>query len=273
MDLSALERKISNLENSLSSLEIWLGLMTTLVVIGLVIEYWHEISEAIGDLRKAKKWLWEPVCIILGTILITVGVAGELCVQFLASSKETDLRKANNEVVARLGQTAKDARAEVNSLAKEVTSVGEQARILSTKLTEALRDAAKEQAKRIKLEKQVVWRTLSDTDRQAIAEQIKPYVSSFVGRKIKVSSYFADPEGGVFAAEMADILVRAGIKVDPKQIGAQIVVDELDFGVWITGPSADETFMRVFAVETHKHLDTPIRWRWGPQYAELGVLV
>src|ERR1039457_695563 len=95
MDLSALERKISNLENSLSSLEIWLGLMTTLVVIGLVIEYWHEIPEAIGDLRKAKKWLWKPVCIILGAILITVGVAGELCVQFLASSKETDLRKAN----------------------------------------------------------------------------------------------------------------------------------------------------------------------------------
>jgi uncharacterized membrane protein YczE len=86
MDTSALERNITNLETSLDSLEFWLSVMTFLVVGGLILEYWHEIPEELEKLKEAKKWLWKPICVIIGAILITIGVAGELAVQFLASA-------------------------------------------------------------------------------------------------------------------------------------------------------------------------------------------
>jgi hypothetical protein len=112
MDAATLERKISSLETSLVSLEIWLGIMTGLVVLGLFLEYWHEIPESIAELRKARRWLWKPMCIIVGAILITLGVAGELVVQSISSGKETDLRIANGGIFAALNKEAEDARKE-----------------------------------------------------------------------------------------------------------------------------------------------------------------
>src|SRR2546430_2548226 len=102
MDASALERKIKSLESSADSLEDWLSIMTALVVVGLLLEYWHEVPECIASLRKAKRWLWQPICILAGAVLITVGVAGELVVQFVAAGNATVLRKANDEIFASL---------------------------------------------------------------------------------------------------------------------------------------------------------------------------
>ncbi len=51
MDLPALQRIIDSLEKSLASLEFWLLVATALVVLGLVLEYWHEIPEAIVELK------------------------------------------------------------------------------------------------------------------------------------------------------------------------------------------------------------------------------
>ena len=115
MDTSAFERTINTLEASLDSLEVWLLFMTALVVIGLVLEYWYEIPEAIDQLRKA--WSWKPILVIVGGILITVGVAGELVVQRLASRKETDLRKANDAVFAVLNTKAGNAKASADGAA------------------------------------------------------------------------------------------------------------------------------------------------------------
>jgi hypothetical protein len=114
MDLSTLERSIKSLEASLDSFETLLAWMTALVVIGLVIEYWHEIPEAIEEVREARKLLWKPACVILGAILITVGVAGELAVQFLASRKQGDLRSANRQIEGVLTAQAETARQKAN---------------------------------------------------------------------------------------------------------------------------------------------------------------
>src|ERR1700730_18049025 len=100
MDLAALERNISHLERSLDSLEAWLGLMTGLVVLGLVLEYWHEIPETILALKQA--WSGKPLFIIAGAVLNTIGVAGELVVQFIASGREMELRKANDATFSAL---------------------------------------------------------------------------------------------------------------------------------------------------------------------------
>ena len=96
MDIPTLQRTVDSLEKSLSSLEFWLLFATALVVLGLVLEYWHEIPESIVKLKKA--WEWKPFLVITGGVLITIGVAGELTVQFFASRKETDLRQANDTI-------------------------------------------------------------------------------------------------------------------------------------------------------------------------------
>jgi hypothetical protein len=64
MDVPALERTINTLESSLNSLDVWLLCMTALVVIGLILEYWHEIPEAINKLREV--WSWKPIFVIVG---------------------------------------------------------------------------------------------------------------------------------------------------------------------------------------------------------------
>jgi len=109
MDFATLERNISNLESSIDSLEVWLTLMTGLVVLGLVIEYWYEIPEAISELKEGKEGRWKPICTIIGAVLITIGVGGELVVQFKASAEGTDLRKANDAISVGLKTAASEA--------------------------------------------------------------------------------------------------------------------------------------------------------------------
>ncbi len=120
MPPSILERDISNLERSLDSLEGWLAFMTALVVLGLVIEYWHELPEAITALRRA--WSWKPLCIVVGGILITVGVAGELVVQRIASDKETALRKANDKIFTGLNIEAAQARRDASAASERAAA-------------------------------------------------------------------------------------------------------------------------------------------------------
>jgi hypothetical protein len=71
MDLPALQTTINDLEKSLDSLESWLLVATLLVVVGLVLEYWHDIPEALAKLRNG--WDTKSVLVIVGGILITMG--------------------------------------------------------------------------------------------------------------------------------------------------------------------------------------------------------
>ena len=73
-------------------------------MLGLILEYLHEVPEELRKLREA--WAWKPLCILVGAILITVGVAGELAVQFFASQKETALRQANDQLFTNLNTEA-----------------------------------------------------------------------------------------------------------------------------------------------------------------------
>ena len=108
MDTSDLLGKIANLESSLDRFEFWLTFATALVILGLILVFGFEIREAIATLKKG--WSWKPLGVIAGGILITVGLAGELAVQFFASSQQTALRKANHAVVAAFQKEAADAR-------------------------------------------------------------------------------------------------------------------------------------------------------------------
>ena len=112
MDLSALNRASKVLESRLDSFGFWLTVFTLLVVIGLVLEYWHQIPEFIDNLmRPAALFPWKQFMEIAGGILVTIGVAGELVIQFRASRAETDLRSTSHQIEATLNESAKKAEA------------------------------------------------------------------------------------------------------------------------------------------------------------------
>ncbi|SRR6266478_2054883 len=207
MPPSILERDISNLERSLDSLEGWLAFMTALVVLGLVIEYWHELPEAITALRRA--WSWKPLCIVVGGILITVGVAGELVVQRIASDKETALRKANDKIFTGLNIEAAQARRDASAASERASKADERASKNEKEAAQLRNMAEAERLERIKLEAIVAPRSLS-LDQQA---QIAAACSGFRGHRVLLTSYGMDGEAAALGAQIISALQAAHVTV------------------------------------------------------------
>lgn len=252
MDVSALERSIKTLETSLDSLEVWLAMMTSLVVLGLVLEYWHEIPEAISDFKRAANWVWKPVLVITGAILITVGVAGELAVQFLASRVGTDLRTTTHAVEALLNKQAEDARtkaeeatatskgfeskiADANARAKKAEAVVASANAESHKaaatvataearIAEAQRDAAQarkeaemEHLARVRIEEALAGWKLSPEGRERLSQKLK----RFAGAPFDL---FVTPSEAPFVDLLDGALADAGwTRKKPKDANGQEV--------------------------------------------------
>jgi hypothetical protein len=80
------------LERTQDRLSSWLRAFTALVVVGLVVEY-------LPDIIHALRTRTFPVN-ISGAILITIGVGGELVIEFLSSRAETKLREMNDSIIA-----------------------------------------------------------------------------------------------------------------------------------------------------------------------------
>jgi hypothetical protein len=232
MDPSALERNISTLDTSLDSLEHWLALMTALVVIGLVLEYWHELPEAIDALKTA--WSWRPLCIISGAILITVGVAGELFVQSLASRKETALRKANDEVFAGLNGEAAQARIDAGNAIVRASKADERASENEKEAARLQKLAEAERLERIKLEAAVAPRSLSLEQQRLIASAC----GRFRGRSVLVSSYGMDGEGAALAGQIISVLRTSGITVADARASI-IVTGGFEMGVHVRGTDVE----------------------------------
>ena len=272
MDFATLERNISNLESSIDSLEVWLTLMTGLVVLGLVIEYWYEIPEAISELKEGKEGRWKPICTIIGAVLITIGVGGELVVQFKASAEGTDLRKANDAISVGLKTAASEAIERAGKAVERASKADERAAANEKEAATLRKLAAEESLARVKIEKQLAPRTLSEADRETIGKQLHSFASHFSGRKVTISSYSGDAEGIVFSLEIMDILTRAGIDVDPV-IGRLIPVGLVNLGVKVTGPIADGKFIGALVTGIRAHVDTDLSGEWDSKYAEVGIEV
>jgi hypothetical protein len=98
------------LESHQDVLKWWLDGFTALVVLGLIIEY-------LPDLVKA----FHPPHLV-GGLLITVGVAGELVIGVLSSRTETKVREINDSTIANIRRDAalaEERAAEANRIAEE----------------------------------------------------------------------------------------------------------------------------------------------------------
>ena len=225
MELSGLARNISDLERSLDSLEGWLALMTGLVVLGLVLEYWHELPEAIATLKHARSW--KPLFVIAGAILITAGVAGELAIQFMASDKETALRKANDAVFADLNVEAATARKEAGDAVERAAKAEQNLGEANERAANAEKQAAKsneiaerERLARLQLEARLAPRTLRLAQRDDLANKLKP----FSGTRLDIFIYGDTSEMLSIGLTLSSVATAAGWSVKTWGVSVEMVV-------------------------------------------------
>jgi hypothetical protein len=199
----------------------------------------------------AKLYDWANWGLIVGLV---IGVISTLVVVWMGNVKEVYLRKdlaATTERAANADERAADA---------------EQGAAEANRIAEA------EKLARLKIEKQLAPRTLSEADRGKIAEDLHGFAASLAGRKVRISSLVGDAEGIVFSLEIMDIVTRAGIEVDPI-IGRVQQVGLVDLGVQVTGPAADQEFMKRLATDIRADCDTALSVEWGPQFTAVEVAV
>jgi hypothetical protein len=236
MNLADLQRTIHDLESALDGLGVWLLVATVLVVLGLVLEYFHQIPESIREYKTNRSW--GPIFIILGGILITLGVAGELFVQHLASGKETALRKANDQLFAQLNSEAAQARKDAGDAIESAAKADERASANEKESARLSKIAEAERLERIRLEAAVAPRGLTLDQQKRIADEVQ----KFRRHAVLVSSYGLDGEASELAAQVISSLRSVGITVADAR--ASIVVNGgFETGVHVRGPDVERAFV------------------------------
>jgi hypothetical protein len=280
MELSALQKTTSALETSLDSIEFWLFLSTLAVVIGLVIEYWFPLRELLRAFRE-RPFPWKLLLEMVGGILVTVGVAGELGFQSRASKVETTLRSDSHQIEGILNKQAADAQGEAAEARKEaegfqsqiadsnaraktaeavVASANAASRDAVTKvatadarIAEAKKGAAEanETAERERLEREQLAqllspRTLTIDQQKKIGAACNRLYATGPNNRIDVESYGLDGEGAALAQEIIGALT-SGLLYNNSDIAASLSTGAFDTGVLISAPPEAETFANCLA--------------------------
>lgn len=121
MDLPALEKAIQAKEQTLDSVESWLFIATFLVVVGLVLEYWHPFAELCEAYRKRPPFPWKKLLEIVGGVLVVIGVAGELIAQFYAARIETRIRTNSHQIETLLNAQVEQERTARLNLEEDIS--------------------------------------------------------------------------------------------------------------------------------------------------------
>ena len=191
MDLSALESISKALEKSLDFWGLLLLLSTAVVVFGLVVEYWHEIEEFWVIVHwPMASFPWVKFKTLVGGILVTIGVAGELLVTYKGSRVETHLRENSHKIEAFLTQQAGDAVASAKTAHEEADAAGVASREAQGTTSEVAQRAGQIDSELAQAEYLLSARRLDNTEQ--LAEELK---KKFKGREIMLMSYRGDQEG------------------------------------------------------------------------------
>ena len=209
------------LEQLLSSYNLWMGLSTVAVAIGILGEYVaHFLFE---EERRNKR---EVVVSILFGALVLGGVVGEYIFgkklsqvsEQLQQIADTQVAQSNRDAAA-ARKDAEIAREDAEGFQAQIANANERAgkadERASTNEKEAARlrkDAEAERLARVKIEAKVGWRRLTDGQKAEIGTDL----GDFSNQQGAALAYLAgDVEAGMFAIDVAEALKRAHIVVQP----------------------------------------------------------
>jgi hypothetical protein len=185
---------IAALERAVDSLGWWLEFWTAIVVLGLLLETATPAWKALTNRQ------WVLLRRHVGAIMVALGVAGELFVQFRLSPVETALRTESDQLVAEARQRA----------------------------TEANEKAESERLARVKIEQQLAFRSLTPEQREAIKRVLNVDQPAEV-----VVAFVATLDGELYARQFAATIEKGGWKatllrlLDLNPIGIGIIVQDV----------------------------------------------
>ena len=104
------------LESGYDRLAVWMKVFTGAVAVGLVMEYLPDVVRA-----ARTRAFPEP---LIGALLITIGVAGELLILIWSSRYETKLRELNDSIIkeADLARAKLEARVSRRSVRRDLNN-------------------------------------------------------------------------------------------------------------------------------------------------------
>lgn len=243
MDPSALESVSRSLE---SSLDFWGSMLlaaTLVVVVGLIVEYWHEIRGFWEHARwPMAAFPSDKLVAITGGVLVTLGVAGELFFTYKASLVESKLRENNHKIEALLTKEAGDAKtsaegaADASSRAKRSADA---AGVAAAKAQEQVNLVAK-RAEEIDAglgQTQSLMSARSVENRDELTDKLKLL---FKGQDVIVRSYVGDQESWGLCTQLWYLAQSAEMK-PANECGMGQLTAPLASPLVISGPDIDET--------------------------------
>lgn len=220
MDASALDKSISILEKTISSLgasadswEVWLWVSTIAVVVGVAAELYFVIREhtseqeawrraSIRSPQKPSAWLFRLK--LLSVALVVLGIAGEFMVGVVSANRNSALRNMNRKLVALIRQKAGNAERDAGE-ANERASANE-------KEAETLRQQNLVlQADVLKLRTALTWTRLTREQRLIIARTVRPF---HFADTVHVNIMGSAPSVTDFANDLAAALAQGGMKTE-----------------------------------------------------------
>jgi hypothetical protein len=194
MDIPALEAAVRGLEHSIGVFT-WCLLGSTFVVsLGLILEYWHPVSEFIDELKwPMSVFRWPTFMEIAGGILVTIGVLGEFGFTLEVFVLEGRLEQANHAIrdtlTAKLGEADKMAKTAVSDSS-----------IAFSQAKDALSKAGKAEASLGKAETEAKNAQTASSSALTMAAQARKEADSFETDIKSAKKQAADAESHLAAA-------------------------------------------------------------------------
>src|ERR1039457_5783264 len=152
---------------------------------------------------------WVTALSRIGWVLIILGVAGEGAYESLVSRADGLLQEFSNTLLATAQRQAADAIGEAGR-ANERAYNNEKEAARLTKQGEALKKVAEDEGlARVRLQKLVAWRTITESDQKNIGARLKRSQGIRIGFTVNAG----DPEGYAFATQIAAIALEAGWQI------------------------------------------------------------
>ena len=214
----------------------WLLILTGVVVIGILLEgpevFW-ELHETCRRYRLSKHPVlptplperhpppWIIVLAFLGWFFVSAGIAGELAFEGFVSGADGLIQTFSNTLLVEAIDRASNAETGNLRLRK-----GLQMEIQRT--AKAERATENEKLARVKIEKELEWRSLSDDQGREICKSLSP-----VSRvRVELSSIAGDAEAGQYASDFLRVLTACKWLAGP--INGELMTGVLPQGVLYT---------------------------------------
>jgi hypothetical protein len=207
--ISALEKSISIVESQVDSLEFWLWVSTTVVVIGVALELCFIVREhhsqreawrraSIRSPEKPSAWFF--ILEMASVLLVVLGIAGELVVGVFSANKNAELRNKNGLLVALVREKASNAEKEAGQARKEAEALRQSNLLLQSEI--------------LKVQERMADRHLSAAQRARII----PALLKFARETANLMPRLDKPEAVGFSRELLGLLTKDALW-DVKETG------------------------------------------------------